>query len=78
MMLVWDLAGVEEVITDCKTQKVIVKGDKADPLKVLDRVRRKSHRHVELLSPIPKPPAEEEKKPEEKEQPNHEEKKEVV
>ncbi|XP_028765196.1 heavy metal-associated isoprenylated plant protein 7-like [Neltuma alba] len=68
--------GVEEVITDCKTHKVVVKGEKADPLKVLERVQRKSHRQVELISPIPKPPAEEEKKPEEKEKPAPEEKKE--
>lgn len=72
------LSGVEDVITDCKTHKVIVKGEKADPLKVLERVQRKSHRQVELLSPIPKPPSEEEKKAEEKEQPKPEEKKEEV
>ncbi|KAL3512564.1 hypothetical protein ACH5RR_025281 [Cinchona calisaya] len=48
--------GVEEVETDCKVSKVVVKGDKADPLKVLERVQRKSHRQVELISPIPKPP----------------------
>lgn len=65
------------MITDSRTHKVIVKGDKADPLKVLDRVQRKIHKHVELLSPIPKPPAEE-KKPEEKEKPKPEEKKEEV
>ncbi|XP_042498345.1 heavy metal-associated isoprenylated plant protein 7-like [Macadamia integrifolia] len=58
--------GVEDVQTDCKTHKVIVKGEKADPLKVLERVQRKSHRHVELLSPIPKPPAEDAKKDEDK------------
>ncbi|XP_044491304.1 heavy metal-associated isoprenylated plant protein 7-like [Mangifera indica] len=68
--------GVEDVMTDCKSQKVVVKGEKADPLKVLERVQRKTHRKVELLSPIPKPPAEEEKKPEEKEKPKPEEKKE--
>ncbi|KAK9926606.1 hypothetical protein M0R45_023825 [Rubus argutus] len=66
--------GVEDVSTDCKGHKVVVKGEKADPIKVLERVQRKSHRQVELLSPIPKPPAEEEKKPEEK--PKPEEKKE--
>ncbi|KAF7834005.1 heavy metal-associated isoprenylated plant protein 3-like [Senna tora] len=71
--------GVEDVITDCKTHKVVVKGEKADPLKVLERVQRKSHRQVELLSPIPKPPAEEDKKPEEeKEKPKPEEKKEEI
>ncbi|KAE9601380.1 hypothetical protein Lal_00023707 [Lupinus albus] len=67
--------GVEDVITDCKTHIVVVKGEKADPLKVQERVQRKSHRQVELLSPIPKPPVEEEKKPEE-EKPKPEEKKE--
>ncbi|KAL1553981.1 Heavy metal-associated isoprenylated plant protein 7 [Salvia divinorum] len=57
--------GVEDVMTDCRTSKVVVKGEKADPLKVLERVQRKSHRQVELISPIPPPPAaEEEKKPE--------------
>ncbi|XP_016515203.1 heavy metal-associated isoprenylated plant protein 7 [Nicotiana tabacum] len=69
--------GVEDVITDCKTHKVVVKGEKADPLKVLERVQKKSHRQVELLSPIPKPPpAEEPKKPEEKELAKPQEKKE--
>ncbi|XP_019223730.1 PREDICTED: heavy metal-associated isoprenylated plant protein 7-like [Nicotiana attenuata] len=58
---------LEDVITDCKTHKVVVKGEKADPLKVLERVQKKSQRQVELLSPIPRPPAEEPKKPEEKE-----------
>ncbi|CAA3011272.1 heavy metal-associated isoprenylated plant protein 7-like [Olea europaea var. sylvestris] len=70
-----DFQGVEDVITDCKTSKVIVKGEKADPIKVLERVQRKSHRQVELLSPIPKPVAEEPKKPEEKEMAKAEEKK---
>lgn len=59
--------GVEDVMTDCKSHKVVVKGEKADPLKVLERVQKKSHRQVELLSPIPKPPEEEPKKVEEKE-----------
>ncbi|KAL6494392.1 hypothetical protein OROGR_031192 [Orobanche gracilis] len=51
--------GVEDVITDCRTGKVIVKGENADPLKVLERIQRKSHRQVELISPIPKPPSDE-------------------
>ncbi|KAJ7957219.1 Heavy metal-associated isoprenylated plant protein [Quillaja saponaria] len=68
--------GVEHVITDCRTHKVVVKGEKADPLKVLERVQRKSHRQVELLSPIPKPPAPEEKKPVEEGKAKPEEKKE--
>ncbi|KAL4568087.1 hypothetical protein LXL04_023688 [Taraxacum kok-saghyz] len=66
--------GVEDVTTDCKTHKVVVKGEKADPLKVLERVQKKSHRQVELLSPIPKPSAEE-PKVEEKESPKPEAKK---
>lgn len=70
-------AGVEDVQTDCKAHKVVVKGKNADPLKVLERVQRKSHRKVELLTPIPKPPVVE-KKPEEKEKPKPEEKKEEV
>lgn len=77
MVFLW-VSGVEDVITDCKSHKVVVKGEKADPLKVLERVQRKNHRQVELLSPIPKPPAEDEKKPEEKEAPKPEEKKEEV
>lgn len=52
-----DLDGVEDVVTDCKTHKVVVKGGKADPLKVLERLQRKSHRQVELISSIPKPAA---------------------
>ncbi|XP_039001374.1 heavy metal-associated isoprenylated plant protein 7-like [Hibiscus syriacus] len=67
--------GVEDVTTDCKSNKVVVKGEKADPLKVLERVQSKSHRKVELLSPVPKPQAPEEKKSEEKEKPKPEEKK---
>ncbi|KAG6389769.1 hypothetical protein SASPL_151242 [Salvia splendens] len=48
--------GVENVITDCRASKVVVKDERADPIKVFKRVQRKSHRHVELISPIPKPP----------------------
>lgn len=58
--------GVEDVETDCKMNKVVVKGEKADPMAVLERVQKKSHRHVELLSPIPKSLAEDTEKPEEK------------
>ena len=74
---VW-ISGVEDILTDCKSHKVVVKGEKADPLKVLERVQRKSHRKVELLSPIPKPPAEEAKKPQEEEKPKPEENKQEV
>ncbi|XP_039063561.1 heavy metal-associated isoprenylated plant protein 7-like [Hibiscus syriacus] len=69
--------GVEDVMTDCKSNKVVMKGDKADPLKVLDRLQRKSHRKVELISPIPEPPAPaEETKAEDKENSKPEDKKE--
>ncbi|KAL1541802.1 heavy metal-associated isoprenylated plant protein 7-like [Salvia divinorum] len=70
--------GVENVITDCKASKVVVKGERADPVKVFKRVQRKSHRQVELISPIPKPPAppEEPQKPPEKEEVKAVEKKE--
>ncbi|KAK9103337.1 hypothetical protein Sjap_020591 [Stephania japonica] len=70
--------GVEDVETDCKAHKVIVKGKQADPLKVLERVQKKSHRQVELLSPIPKPPSPEEEKKARGRKPKPEEKKEEV
>lgn len=69
--------GVEDITTDCKTHKVVVKGEKADPLKVLERVQKKSNRQAELISPIPKPsPPQSDKKAEEKEVAKPEEKKE--
>ncbi|EPS71207.1 hypothetical protein M569_03552, partial [Genlisea aurea] len=77
--------GVEEVKTDCKNSRVVVKGEKADPLKVLERIQKKVHGHrkVELISPLPPPPPpppEEEKinKPDEKEAPKDAEKKEEL
>ena len=62
-------SGVEDVIADSKAHKVVVKGKKAaaDPMKVVERVQKKTGRKVELLSPLPPPP--EEKKEEEKEEP---------
>ncbi|CAA7400561.1 unnamed protein product [Spirodela intermedia] len=69
--------GVETVTTDCRTHKVVVKGKvaAADPLKVVDRVEKKSGRKVELLTPIP-PKPEEKKEEKEEEKPKPEEKKE--
>ncbi|PNT60922.1 hypothetical protein BRADI_5g08240v3 [Brachypodium distachyon] len=60
---------VEDVVADSKAHKVVVKGKKAaaDPMKVVERVQKKTGRKVELLSPIPAPV--EEKKEEEKEEP---------
>lgn len=71
--------GVEDVTTDCKTHKVVVKGKKAaeDPMKVVDRIKRKTGRKVELLTPLPPPKVEEKKEePKEEEKPKVEEKKE--
>lgn len=65
--------GVEEVSTDSKASKVVVKGKAADPSKVCERLQKKSGRKVELISPLPKPP--EEKKEEAKDPPKEEEKK---
>ncbi|KAJ6332407.1 hypothetical protein OIU76_010740 [Salix suchowensis] len=65
--------GVEEVATDSKASKVVVKGKAADPLRVCERLQKKSGRKVELISPLPKPP--EEAKEEAKDPPKEEEKK---
>ncbi|GMP75851.1 hypothetical protein CsSME_00032797 [Camellia sinensis var. sinensis] len=66
--------GVEEVTADCKASKVVVKGKTADPIKVLERIQKKSGRKVELISPLPKPP--EDNKEETKEQPKEDKKEE--
>ncbi|XP_004486345.1 heavy metal-associated isoprenylated plant protein 8-like [Cicer arietinum] len=65
--------GVEEVTADSKGSKVVVKGKAADPIKVLERLQKKSGKKVELISPLPKPP--EDKKEEEIKPPQPEEKK---
>ncbi|XP_028771984.1 heavy metal-associated isoprenylated plant protein 8-like [Neltuma alba] len=43
--------GVEQVVVDRENQKVIVKGKKAEPLKVLKRLRKKYSKNVDLISP---------------------------
>lgn len=61
--------GVEDVKTDSKSRTVVVKGKGADPIKVCERIQKKTGKKVELISPLPKPPEEEKKeepKPEEK------------
>ncbi|KAK1274041.1 Heavy metal-associated isoprenylated plant protein 26 [Acorus gramineus] len=60
--------GVEDVMTDSKTHRVVVKGKTADPVKVCERIQKKTGRKTEILSPLPKPPLEEEKKEEPKEE----------
>lgn len=69
--------GVEEVTADCKASKVVVKGKTADPIKVSERIHKKSGRKVEIISPLPKPP-EENKDVENKPEPPKEEKKDEV
>nr|XP_043621189.1 heavy metal-associated isoprenylated plant protein 8-like [Erigeron canadensis] len=63
--------GVEEIEPNAKDSKVTVKGKSADPVKVAERVRRKTGKPVELISPKPKKEADKkdkdkksEKKPE--------------
>lgn len=68
--------GVEEVTTDSKTSKVVVKGKAADPIKVCERLQKKSGRKVELISPLPKPPEENKDAKEEIKEEKQEEKKE--
>lgn len=58
------ILGVEGVQIDAKNQKVIVKGKKADPIKVAERLRKKSGKHVELIDPKPMKEEKEVKKPE--------------
>ncbi|XP_027931615.1 heavy metal-associated isoprenylated plant protein 7-like [Vigna unguiculata] len=65
--------GVEEVTADSKASKVVVKGKEADPIKVCERLQKKSGKKVELISPLPKPPDE---KKEEVKEPQPEKKKE--
>lgn len=64
---------------DCKASKVVVKGKAADPVKVCERIQKKSGRKVDIISPLPKPP-EENKQQENKEDqpPKPEEKKDQV
>lgn len=54
--------------TDCRTHKVVVKGKAAaaEPLRVVDRVQKKTGRKVELLTPLPPPKNEENKEEEER------------
>lgn len=60
------LLGVEEVEPNTVTNRVTVKGKSADPMRVAERVRRKTGKHVDLISPIAKkqPEKKAEKKPE--------------
>jgi len=46
---------VEEVSADSRTNKVVVKGKTTDPIKVCERLQKKSGKKLELISPLPKP-----------------------
>ncbi|KAL8461676.1 hypothetical protein ACS0TY_032965 [Phlomoides rotata] len=63
--------GVEEVKVDCKASKVVVKGKvaAADPIKVCQRIQKKSGRKVELISPLPKQDDDKKKADDKKEEP---------
>ncbi|XVE92081.1 hypothetical protein REPUB_Repub01dG0066600 [Reevesia pubescens] len=65
--------GIEEIKTDVNGNKVIVKGQKVDPLKVLERVKKKFSRNAELISPKPKPKANDKKEAPKKQEPKIEE-----
>ncbi|WOH16275.1 hypothetical protein DCAR_0935825 [Daucus carota subsp. sativus] len=67
--------GVEQVTADCKASKVVVKGKTADPIKVCERIQKKSGRKVEIISPLPKPPEENKVQEAKQEEPPNEEKK---
>ncbi|KAJ0793823.1 putative heavy metal-associated isoprenylated plant protein/8/17/18/19 [Helianthus annuus] len=57
--------GVEEIEPNTKDNRVTVKGKAADAVKVAERVRRKTGKHVEIISPVQKK-QQPEKKPEKK------------
>ncbi|XP_076917142.1 heavy metal-associated isoprenylated plant protein 8-like [Bidens hawaiensis] len=59
--------GVEEVEINAKDHRVTVKGKSADPVRVAERVKRKTGKHVDIIFPVQKkqqPEKKQEKKPE--------------
>lgn len=59
---------MEEVELDRANNKVIVKGDKAEPSKVIERIHKNYSSNAELISPKPKTNnGEEKKEPQKKE-----------
>lgn len=56
------MEGVENVEMDVKSHRVIVRGKSVDPVKVCERVQKKSGRKTELISPLPNKEAPEENK----------------
>ncbi|WOG84380.1 hypothetical protein DCAR_0103563 [Daucus carota subsp. sativus] len=61
--------GVEEIEIDSKNHQVTVKGARADPIKVVERVRKKCGKHVELMTPVLSEEKKEEIKEEQKQEP---------
>lgn len=63
-MVYW--LGVEEIQPNMKDHRVTVKGKSADAVRFADRVRRKTGKHVDIISPVQKkqPEKKTEKKPE--------------
>lgn len=53
--------GVEDVEMDVTSHRVIVKGKSVDPVKICERVQKKSGRKTELISPLPNKESEENK-----------------
>ncbi|BBG93872.1 Heavy metal transport/detoxification superfamily protein [Prunus dulcis] len=60
--------GIEDVTVDYANQRVVVKGKRANPLKVLERLQKKYSSNAELISPKPKPENKEKKEPQKKEE----------
>lgn len=60
------IAGVEDVFADATERKVVVKGKKAaaDPMKLVEHIRKKTNHIVQLISPILPPPEEKKEEPE--------------
>ncbi|GJT07581.1 heavy metal-associated isoprenylated plant protein 8-like protein [Tanacetum coccineum] len=58
------IGGVEVVEPNTKDNQVTVKGKNCDPVRIQERVRHKSGKHVEIISPVQK--KQQEKKPQEK------------
>ncbi|XP_038875116.1 heavy metal-associated isoprenylated plant protein 8-like [Benincasa hispida] len=59
-------AGVEEVTADTENQKVIIKGKDLNPKKILEGIRKKYSKNVELISPKELPDTPNQNKPEPK------------
>ncbi|CAL5201971.1 unnamed protein product [Lathyrus oleraceus] len=61
--------GINHIRIDRENHRIILKGDVIkDPLKVLERLKKKYNKNVVLISPKPKPENKQKKEPENKEQ----------